>query len=256
MIWLVGVEAIAICVLGLVVVALAHSYSGLAHRVEQTRATASLGQPVELASLELGIVERSAIGLAPGGPNDGSGTLADLEGRTPDGEPVVLPLVGAVTDTLLAFLSSSCASCRALWDEMPGAATSGLFDQLRLVVVSKGPEHESPSMMAELSARTGGTDVVMSSAAWVDAQVPGSPYFALVSRRTGEILGQGTAQTWAQVAGLIDVAGGDERHGSRARKSRRDRRQEVDVDRVLLDAGVFPGDASLYPVPTEGAPPA
>jgi hypothetical protein len=237
-IWLVVVEAVAICVLGLVVVALAHSYAGLAARVEQPGTPARTPPSVELTELEL-----------VGAPDGTAPPLRDLDGVTPGGERVLLPLAGAVSDTLLAFLSSSCASCRALWDGMPAAATADLFDEVRLVVVSKGPDRESPSMMADLAARAGGADVVMSSQVWLDVHVPGSPYFALVSRRTGEILGQGTARTWDQVAGLIAVAGGDERHGRRTRKSRRDRRQELDVDRVLLDAGVAPGDPSLYPIP-------
>ena len=243
MIWLVVVEAIAICILGLVVIALAHSYSGLAARVERTGEAAPARQPVTTTELELV------------GQNAGFASLRDLDGVTPGGERVLLPLAGAPNDTLLAFLSSSCASCRALWEGMQAAAATDLFDQVRLVVVSKGPDRESPSMMADLAARAGGADVVMSSQAWMDVQVPGTPYFALVGRRTGEILGQGTARTWHQVAGLMDVAAGDERHASRTKKSRRDRRQEVDVDRVLLEAGVYPGDPSLYPVPNERTPP-
>lgn len=242
MTWLAVVEAIVICVLGLVVVALAHSYAGLAARVASL-STPSAGQRVELAEH----------GPEPAGTS-GSVDLLDLDGVTPDGERVLLPLAGAATDTLLAFLSSSCASCRALWDELPAAVTSERLGGVRLVVVSKGPERESPSAMAELAARAGAADVVMSTAAWRDVEVPGSPYFALVGRGTGEVLGQGTARTWDQVAGLIDVAAGDARASSRARKSRRDRRQELDVDRVLLDAGVLPGDPSLYPVPNKGTP--
>ena len=91
----------------------------------------------------------------------------------------------------------------------------------------------------------------MSSEAWVAFEVPGSPYFTLVDRTTGDALGQGTARTWGQVMGLIDVAGGDARLGGRLDKSRRDHRQEHDVDRLLLNAGVFPGDPSLYPAASE-----
>jgi hypothetical protein len=243
-IWLVVVEAVAICVLGLVVVALAHSYAGLAARVEQAAPTAGASRPVKLTEPALGLVE----------PRGASPVVADLDGVTPDGERVLLPLLGAADDTLLAFLSSGCASCRALWHELRTARSSGTLGPVRLVVVTKGPDRESPAAMADLAVRAGGADVVMSSEAWAALEVPGSPYFALVSRSSGEILGQGTARTWDQVAGLMDVAAGDARHGSSARKSRRDRRQEMDVDRVLLDAGVLPGDPSLYPVPTEGAP--
>jgi hypothetical protein len=239
--WVVIAEAVVICVLGFVVVALAHSYAGLAARAEQRPAPPRIATLVPAPEPAQELVE----------PHDASATLGDLEGVTPEGERVLIPLAGAAHDTLLAFLSSSCATCRGLWEDLSDAATGTVFDRVRLIIVTNGPERESPSAMAELAARAGGADVVMSSATWRDAQVPGSPYFVLVSRRTGEFLGQGTASTWAQVAGLIAVSAGDEGVGRRMRKSRRDRRQEVDVDRVLLDAGVLPGDPSLYPVATE-----
>jgi hypothetical protein len=242
--WLVVAEAVVICVLGLVVVALAHSYAGLAARAEQRRRPGAAAHRGDELDPGLELVE----------PLGTSTTLRDLDGVTPAGESVLVPLAGAVRDTLLAFLSSSCATCRELWDELSDATARDVFDHVRLIVVTKGPEHESPSAMAELAAGAGDTDVVMSSATWRDVAVPGSPYFALVSRRTGELLGQGTARTWEQVAGLIALSAGDERLGRRTRKSRRDRRQEVDVDRLLLEAGVLPGDPSLYPVRPEGTP--
>jgi hypothetical protein len=239
--WLVVAEAIVICVLGLVVVALAHSYAGLAARAARGPVPVRAGSRVDAPDSGLELVE----------PLDASATLHDLDGVTPDGERVLVPLAGAASDTLLAFLSSSCATCRGLWDELSDATAHDAFDQVRLIVVTKGPDRESPSAMAELAAGAGGADVVMSSEAWRELPVPGSPYFALVGHRTGEILGQGTARTWEQVAGLIAVSAGDERLGRRARKSRRDRRQELDVDRVLLEAGVLPGDPSLYPMRTD-----
>jgi len=238
-IWLVAVEALAICILGLVVVALAHSYAGLAARVEQSSTPPRL-RPTGRRGHELPAVEPIASStFLP--------VVRDLDGVTPDGERVLLPLAGASGDTLLAFLSSSCASCRALWSELPEAVDSLLADRVRLVVVTKGPDRESTSILAELAASSGDVDVVMSSEAWVAFEVPGSPYFALVDRTSGEALGQGTARTWDQVLGLIDVAAGDARVEGSTRKSRRDVRQEQDVDRLLMSAGVFPGDPSLYP---------
>ena len=74
--------------------------------------------------------------------------------------------VGAVLhDTLVGFLTSGCQTCRAFWDtfrsgvpEVPGGA--------RLVVVTRGPEAESPAPIASLSGTgslaEGGVPVVMS----------------------------------------------------------------------------------------------
>jgi len=238
MIWVVALEAAAICVLTLVVIALVHSYAGLAARVEAT-ATASATDERD----ERGAPAEAARGALA------STVVGDLSGVTPDGEQVLLAISSARHDTLLAFLSTSCASCGSLWDELGEARRAVLPPDVRLVVVAKGADRESPALVADLAAGGRDVDVVMSSEAWVDFDVPGSPYFVLVGRGGGHVLGQGTARSWPQVMGLIDVASGDERLGARTRKSRRDRRQELDVDRVLLDAGVLPGDPSLYPVP-------
>ncbi|HEV3212238.1 MAG TPA: hypothetical protein VGZ03_02465 [Acidimicrobiales bacterium] len=242
MIWLVALEAAAIGVLTLVVVALAHSYAGLAARVEET---ASPRHPAH--------VDAPHAMIPPHRGDEPTTGVRDLLGATPAGERVLLSLAPTSRDTLLAFLTTSCASCRGLWDELTLAHPSVIPPEVRLVIVSKGEDRESPSQVAALADGIGDVDVVMSSEAWADFDVPGSPYFVLVGRERGDVLGQGTARTWDQVMGLIGVAAGDERVAARTRKSRRDRRQELDVDRVLLEAGVRPGDASLYPVTDDGA---
>ena len=74
----------------------------------------------------------------------------------------------------------------------------------------------------------------MSSDAWQDYRVPGAPYFVLVDGATGRIAGEGSAQTWHQVASLMGSAGGD--------ASPRERL----VDAELGAAGILPGDPWLY----------
>ena len=71
---------------------------------------------------------------------------------------------------------------------------------MRLVVVTKDPSHESPARLRELAPP--GVRVVMSSAAWVDYDVPASPYFVHVDAR-GELAGEGTAQRFDQVLSLL-----------------------------------------------------
>ena len=85
----------------------------------------------------------------------------------------------------------------------------------------------------------------MSSEAWTEFAVPGSPFFALVAT-SGEVLGEGTAGTWDNVFELVKLASRDATAAERSRSSRGVRR-EANVDQALQSAGILPGDASLYP---------
>lgn len=241
MIWVVVAEAVAIVGLALMVVALVHSYAGLAARVEHLHgsrpsANAPMGVPSQAHRVDAS-VER--------------GKVADhVAGVSPTGEGVVLPIAAVGHDTLLAFLTSTCTSCAHLWQELADATGSVVPDGVRLVVVPKGPEHESPSSI--LSIAPGGVEVVMSSRAWSDFSVPGSPYFVLVDGASGAVAGEGTALTWAQVVDLMGVSAHDEELGASggpgAGRPRRDLSREAEVDMVLMRAGVQPGDPSLYPL--------
>jgi hypothetical protein len=186
---------------------------------------------------------------------------ADVSGVTPDGDAVVVGVVGATQPTLLAFLSSGCVTCHRFWDtfatqrlELPGGA--------RLVVVTMGPEAESESAVAGMAPAR--VTVVMSSEAWDDYGVPGSPYFAFVDGVSGRVVGEGTAPDWEQVVRLMQQAGDDgaldaSRRATSARERRAERRHQDDrarearTDDILMAAGIYPGDPSLY-APTE--PPA
>jgi hypothetical protein len=78
----------------------------------------------------------------------------------------------------------------------------------------------------------------MSSHAWSDYEVPGSPYFVLID---GDVRGEGVATTWDALASLITDAIEDQRAdtGGSARARH--------VDEVLAAAGIGPDDPSLYP---------
>jgi hypothetical protein len=90
----------------------------------------------------------------------------------------------------------------------------------------------------------------MSTEAWLDYQVPASPFFVLVDGTTGLTVGQGVA---AHVGQLLDLIGRAEH--DRVPRDRRHRRpttrsgpeREADADEVLQRAGIHPGDPSLYP---------
>jgi len=168
----------------------------------------------------------------------------DVSGETPQGEVVVTRVADVDHDTLLLFLSSGCETCHAFWRDL--AAPLPIPAGTRLLVVAQGTEAESPSELARLAGPE--VDVVLSSEAWRDYQVPGSPHAVLVDGRTGRIRGEGTGQSLRQLLQLLAQSTGDS--GSRAarssRKSSRDAQQEAMVDRALLAAGILPGDPRLY----------
>jgi hypothetical protein len=117
------------------------------------------------------------------------------------------------------------------------------------VIVTKGPDREVP---AEVRARSAGRiPVVMSTDAWVDYQVPGSPFFVLVDGATGHKVGQGVAGTVPQLAELVRRAEHDREPEPVRRRpespSSAGPAREAAVDDVLRAAGIEPGDPSLYP---------
>ena len=191
------------------------------------------------------------------GPSARTGRAGvDLSGGTLDGGARVVRTVDVEHDTLLLFLSSGCLTCRTFWDAMREAGGLGLPSRIRVVAVTKDLDEESPSALAELVPRHGAS-VVMSSAAWADYAVPGSPYAVLVEGRSGRVVGEGTGTTWDQVANLMAQATGDLAwvgdDTPRTRKASRDMAVERDTDAELLRAGITPGDPRLYPTDAHDA---
>jgi hypothetical protein len=91
----------------------------------------------------------------------------------------------------------------------------------------------------------------MSTDAWLDYQVPGSPFFVLVDGATGRKVGQGVASHVGQLAELVRRAEHDRSSGGGGRGRREGSpggpAREAAADEVLAAAGILPGDASLYP---------
>jgi hypothetical protein len=173
-----------------------------------------------------------------------------LAGVTPRGDALAIAVAGSETLTLIAFLSSGCSTCAGFWAALRRPDDLGLPDGIRLVVVTKGPDMEIP---AEVQARTSpGLQVIMSTEAWNDYEVPGSPFFALVNGRTGQRIGEGVAQHFSQVVELVRRAQVDLQPfslGSRGRAAEGldGPERESANDRELLAAGIHPGHSSLYP---------
>ncbi len=271
MIALVVVSTFAVLVLGVLVAGLLRSHADILRSLHELGV--GVGDPV----LEAGAATpapaaatATATGAAPptlapttlaptAAPAPPLGPAPTIAGRTPAGDARAISVTNSDGLTLLAFLSSGCASCAGFWEALGHPGRLDLPAGTRAVIVTKGPDREVPS---EVRARaTGQVPVVMSTEAWLEYQVPGSPFFVLVDGATGTKVGQGVANHVGQLVDLVRRAehdrGGDaSRGGDRGRNRRRGRRndpalggpeREAAADEVLRAAGIHPGDPSLYP---------
>ena len=134
----------------------------------------------------------------PTAPLAGS-VAADLTGTRPDGTPVTIPISGTRASTLLAFLGSTCLTCDGLW-RGADRADRGARD-LRIVVVTRGPEVESSRLVASKAPRS--VPVVMSEAAWVAYGVRAAPAFVVVDASSGTPISIDVSTRWP---GVIDAA--------------------------------------------------
>jgi hypothetical protein len=195
---------------------------------------------------------RVPLTIGPPLPGERSSTSAPaIAGMTPHGDALAITVTGGDHLTLLAFLSSGCATCAGFWQAFQAPDQLGLPAGTRLVVVTKGPEMEIPGEVAAQAAP--GLPVIMSTDAWGDYEVPGSPFFVLVDGSSGRRIGEGVANHFDQVVELVRRAQSDARVFSIGSRSRGlvdgldGPERELDNDRELIDAGILPGDASLYP---------
>jgi len=251
---LVLVETVLLAVLAVLVAGLLRAHGTVLRRLHELDGGAPAPRQFDLAPVAApptahatapatGATARPA---SAAGPGRDFGPAHDVGGTTLDGELVSARVVGVDNDTLLLFLSSGCASCETFWTELGTPGALRLPATARLLVVPQSAEDESLADLAELAPA--GVDVVLSTQAWRDYQVPGSPHVVYVDGPSGRVRGEGTGQSLRQVAELIARATGDASvlTGGRARKPVRDADQEAAVDRELLAAGIVPGDPRLY----------
>ena len=218
---LVTIEAVAICLLGLLVAGLLRSHADILRQLHD------LGAGDRSATTRVGAPGRLQL---PTGSVDG----ADIAGENPVGEPVAVGIVGSRTPTLLAFLSSTCITCTRFWDAFATDDGRRLPGAQRVVIVSRSADEDSPAALARRAPK--GVTVVLSSRAWEDYGVPASPYFVLVGG-DGRIRGEGTASTHAELRSLLESAIDDEASEGGERRA----------DDDLTSAGIVPGDPRLYP---------
>lgn len=246
----VAIALLAVLVLGLlrshalILKALHELGAGLELEREAAADSAGSSRPGPVAvQIEPGVVPNTRVESAAA--HDVVGT--DLAGR-----PQLVEVAGATASpTILAFLTSGCSVCQTFWDELgPDTATPG---DARLVVVTKGTKDESPAVLSRLARP--GLEVVSSSGAWVDYDIPGSPYFVLVEG--GVVTGEGSATSWPAVRDLLLQAVAESAHarsaagrdgpgatfGGAAPGGRDDLNR---IDAELLTAGIVPGHPSLY----------
>ena len=222
------------------VTALTASYGDLEQRLAMLEDQGATTTPLTLSP------RSGAVATGVGGA---AGRLAhDLLGATIAGDPVALAVTDVDHHTLLAFLSSGCSSCGRFWARLAEGDLPDLGDDTRLVVLTKDAADESMTALAPL---IGDLDVVLSTKAWVDYEVPGTPFFIFVDGRDGVVRGEGTALGWDEVRNLVALGRGDASIvtgvSTASMKPASDAERESIVDRVLMDAGIFPGDPSLYP---------
>ncbi|HEX7134122.1 MAG TPA: hypothetical protein VF228_16210 [Iamia sp.] len=252
----VAVLAIAVAVLTLLVLGLLRSHADILRRLHELD-----------GGLEEGAAPRTAA-ARPAGPRtvsrdevrtfpqvqapperEGFTDSRDLVGVGVDDDALTIRVTGVEHRTLVAFLSGSCLTCQRFWDAFQKPQKLGLPRDVRPVIVTKGPDQESPAAIARVAPSA--VPVVMDTSAWEAYDVPGSPYFVLVDGRTGQVTGEGTGIDWGQVKGLLtqiqdDASYAEDLESRRVSKYRADDERERRVDDELLSAGIGPGDPSLY----------
>ena len=254
---LVVVEGVVIAVLALLVVGLLRSHAEILRRLHDLGA--GLDPDAEPAARPAAANPQpgrdfQVMPQVPSPPDrEGFTAAADLSGAGVSDDALTVRVTDVPHDTVLAFLSSGCLTCQRFWDAFRKPKKLGLRPDVRLVVVTKGTGEESPATIAKLAPP--GIPLVMSSAAWTDYGVPGSPYFVFVHGPSGRVRGEGTGPDWDQVSSLLEQATGEVAHAdqlaaNRVRKPSSDADRESRIDAELLAAGVPPGDTSLYTPPT------
>lgn len=258
MVALVVVSTFVVLLLGVLVAGLLRSHADILRSLHElgvgvgdpatTKASTTATLPAHIPTA--GGADPPAPSTAPG-----LGPAPTVAGVTPSGDARAIAVDNNDGLTLLGFLSSGCATCAGFWDALQAPDALNLPEGTRVAIVTKGPDREVPSEVRALT--TGRIPVVMSTDAWLDYKIPGSPFFVLVDGHTGHMVGQGVARHVGQLAELIRRA----EHDRSSDQSPRHRGREPDrldgparaaaADDVLQAAGIHPGDPSLYPTSLE-----
>ncbi len=229
MLALVIAEGLAVALLGLLVAGLLRSHA------EILRALHDLGADLDPDSRTPVIPASRVASLRA------EDVAHDVAGQRLDGSAAAIGVVGAPHDSVLAFLSSGCATCHPFWDSLRAGGSPG--GDARVVVVVQ--DEDNRGRLQQLAGPD--LDVIASSRAWADYGVPGSPHIVQVHGPTGRVVGEGTGQTWEQVMDLLDHGDDARRRGpSPAEPVDDDRDNATRIDAELAAAGIGPGHPSLH----------
>jgi hypothetical protein len=235
-------EAIVLVLLCLLVVGLLRSHAEILRRLDSLERGSPTMPPLDLNSPP-----------APPRPEaapvrDGGRWAPDVGGRTIGGDAVQISPSTGDGGTLLAFLTSGCATCQGFWEAIGAPSRAALPVGTRVVVVAKDPQHEHIGKLRDLAPS--GVPLVLSSAAWEAYQVPASPYFVFVDGATGTVHGEGVGETWDQVISLLSDAlwEGDASAmvGPPDEPVRGGPARGLRADAELAAAGIGDGHPSLY----------
>jgi hypothetical protein len=246
MVALVVVVTFVVLLLGLLVAGLLRSHADILRSLHELGV--GVGDPAGASEPSSA---RSAAAHMPtwSDPSTALRPAPTVAGVTPAGDARAVAVDNTDGFTLLAFLSSGCATCAAFWEALQAPESLELPRDTRVAIVTKGPDRELPAEVARMT--TGHVPVVMSTEAWLEYEVPGSPFFVLVDGASGVSVGQGVAPHVEQLLDLIRRAEHDrtQHHRPRGRPSARRNgpEREADADDILQMAGIRPGDPSLYP---------
>jgi hypothetical protein len=249
---LVVLEALVLVLLCVLVAGLLRSHATILRRLHELGAGVDEVAPSRSAVPAL---SQPRFQVPEPGGRRASAPAHDVVGLSLDDEAVAVRVVGATRDTLLVFLSSGCSTCGAFWESL-GDPDLAVPAGTRVLVVVRDADEEHPALLNELAPA--GVQVLHSTSAWTDYEVPGSPYVVLADGDSGRLRGEGTGQSLEQVLSMLGRAGDDSAHRARldARrgdKAAADAAREAAVDDELLAAGLQPGDPSLFGPVDEGA---
>jgi hypothetical protein len=269
MVVIVALQGIVVLLLAILVVGLLRSHAEILRRLHElgagiydeddeqiaTRTGGARGvtSPIQLSDRP---PERVREGVAE--PRADDTGVFDIAGISPGGAAMAVGVAGTDHSTLLVFLTSGCGTCADFWRAFSQGEGGDLPGDARLVIVTKGPEVESHSAVADLAPP--GVTTVMSTAAYDDYGVEANPYVILVDGPGNRVLGEGAAASWDQVANLLRQAAADAGLAGAAGSGRSGARggpgsvphlngaqREVRADDELARAGIGPGHPSLYP---------
>src|SRR5580704_1302075 len=187
---LVVVSTFLVLLLGVLVAGLLRSHADILRSLHELGV--GVGDPAA-------VPQQGPAGAPPGGA--ALGPAPSVAGLTPGGDARAFAPGNSDGLTLLGFLSSGCTSCAGFWQALQRPEQLRLPSGARVVIVTKGPELEITAQVRAMT--TGAVPVIMSTDAWHDYQVPGSPFFVLVDGSTGRKVGQGVANHVAQLVELV-----------------------------------------------------